>query len=748
MEEYGSAKERKEGLAPYLSPLGAWSLAVGTAIGWGSFVFSSNFYLQQAGPLGSVLGMLAGMAVMLFISRNYHLLMNLFPDSGGVYTYIKHVFGYDRAFLSAWFLSLTYLSMLWANATSLPLFARNFFGDIFRVGFLYNLFGYDVYLGEVLLTMGAIVLMGLLCMKRERLAVKLMVLMALTFVAGIVICFAVAMLNRDPGRFPMEPLFVPNTVNEFSQVLNIALMAPWAFIGFENISHSDREFAFSRKKSFRILAVAVVTTTLLYIFVILLSISAFPPEYSSWTAYIGDLNNLQGIKNLPAFFAAQYYLGETGIYLLAAALLSLVLTSLIGNTVALSRLFYAAAKDEILPDRFAELNKQKNPEHAVELIMLLSLGIPLLGRTAVGWIVDITTIGAIIVYGMVSAAAYKVAKDNGLQTERTTGLFGLAVMVLFALLMIFPNLFTHDTLQKETYFLITAWSIVGFLFLRNILNRDYERNFGRSVIVWVAFLALILFMELNWLRTANLDYNLKSIESVRSYYLGHGTAEQYALGDKVFLERLKEEMRLSSMENNSIVLVLFLFSLGMFFSNYAVVKKRADETEAELGATRNLAFRDAMTGVKSKLAYTEAVSGIDRKIAEKSEEDFAVVVCDVNGLKHINDTYGHKAGDEYIRSASRLICEYFKHSPVFRTGGDEFVVILEGRDFENRALLMKAMDKRVEANIALQEVVVSASYSDFDKEKDTKFHDAFERADALMYERKKWLKKMGARTRE
>ena len=76
------------------------------------------------------------------------------------------------------------------------------------------------------------------------------------------------------------------------------------------------------------------------------------------------------------------------------------------------------------------------------------------------------------------------------------------------------------------------------------------------------------------------------------------------------------------------------------------------------------------------------------------------------------------------------------------------MVILEGRDFENRALLMKAMDKRVEANIALQEVVVSASYSDFDKEKDAKFHDAFERADALMYERKKWLKKMGARTRE
>ena len=46
MEEYGSIKEKEEGLEPYLSPLGAWSLAVGTAIGWGSFVFSSNMYLS------------------------------------------------------------------------------------------------------------------------------------------------------------------------------------------------------------------------------------------------------------------------------------------------------------------------------------------------------------------------------------------------------------------------------------------------------------------------------------------------------------------------------------------------------------------------------------------------------------------------------------------------------------------------------------------------------------------------------
>ena len=207
MEEYGSIKEKEEGLEPYLSPLGAWSLAVGTAIGWGSFVFSSNMYLSEAGPMGSALGMLVGMVIMLFISRNYHYLMNRYPAAGGVYTYVKKIFGYDRAFLSFWFLGLAYLSMLWANATSVPLFFRNFFGDVFRVGYLYTIFNYEIYLGELLLTMGVILLTGLLCMKRERHAVRLMKVMVLVFVVGISVCFITAVMKRDLGANPIEPAF-------------------------------------------------------------------------------------------------------------------------------------------------------------------------------------------------------------------------------------------------------------------------------------------------------------------------------------------------------------------------------------------------------------------------------------------------------------------------------------------------------------------------------------------------------------
>ena len=79
----------------------------------------------------------------------------------------------------------------------------------------------------------------------------------------------------------------------------------------------------------------------------------------------------------------------------------------------------------------------------------------------------------------------------------------------------------------------------------------------------------------------------------------------------------------------------------------------------------------------------------------------------MNGLKKINDTLGHKAGDEYIRAACDMLCEYFKHSPVYRVGGDEFVVLLQGRDYDSRAEIMKNINVKIEENIGAEKVVMS-----------------------------------------
>ena len=248
--------DNNEGLRKHLSPLGAWAFAIGTSVGWGSLVVTANTYLAQAGPLGSVLGLVLGALIMALIARNYGYMMRCYPEAGGAYAYTREVFGYDAGFLTAWFLAMTYFAILWANATSLPLFARIFLGGTFRFGKLYTLFGYDVYIGEALLSAAAIALFGYLCARQRRVANGLMIALALLFTAGIAACFAGALLGKG---FTVQPAYIPDA-SALSQVVKIAVISPWAFIGFESISHGTEEFRFEHEKIRRVLLVAVVST--------------------------------------------------------------------------------------------------------------------------------------------------------------------------------------------------------------------------------------------------------------------------------------------------------------------------------------------------------------------------------------------------------------------------------------------------------------------------------------------------------
>ncbi|MBQ9003989.1 MAG: APC family permease, partial [Eggerthellaceae bacterium] len=494
----GNIQRGKTGLKPYLTPVGAWALALGTAIGWGSLVVTSNSYLLQAGPWGSIIGLLIGAVIMLVIARNYHYMINCFPDAGGAYTYSKEVFGHDHGFLTAWFLGLTYIAMFWANATSLPLFAQYFLGDMFKVGFLYTVFGYDVYAGEVLLTIVAILLAGALCARSRVGAMRILIGLAVLFCIGIAICFAASASGFASSPHSLEPGFIPDEP-AISQIVMIACISPWAFIGFENISHAAEEYAFPRNKTYRIMVAAVVTATALYVFVLLMSVWAYPPQYDSWLAYLSDLGNLKGIEGLPAFYAAYRYMGSAGVVVLMAALLGLIITSLIGNILALSRLFYALAKDAVLPRRIAQVNKRHIPAAGVALVAILSLAIPFLGRTAIGWIVDVTTIGATITYGLVSASTARVARARDDKAERATGLAGTVLMIAFGAQLVLPSLLSSQSLAPEAFFLVAAWGIIGFLCVRSLLGRDAGHRFGRSPIVWVSLLALVMFVTFVWM---------------------------------------------------------------------------------------------------------------------------------------------------------------------------------------------------------------------------------------------------------
>ena len=178
-------------------------------------------------------------------------------------------------------------------------------------------------------------------------------------------------------------------------------------------------------------------------------------------------------------------------------------------------------------------------------------------------------------------------------------------------------------------------------------------------------------------------------------------------------------------------------------------KERAEsdirEMDERLDRISHDAYKDGLTEVGNTMAYNKAVDEINEKIASGSAE-FAVVMVDINDLKKINDLHGHECGDEYIKGCSKIICDVFSHSPVFRIGGDEFVAILEGADYGKRNVGLRYLEQRFAMSYAKEDAPqwqrfsAAAGMADATSE-DAAFETVFKRADEAMYRTKNAFKK-------
>ena len=169
-------------------------------------------------------------------------------------------------------------------------------------------------------------------------------------------------------------------------------------------------------------------------------------------------------------------------------------------------------------------------------------------------------------------------------------------------------------------------------------------------------------------------------------------------------------------------------------------KEREVEQLVELNATKQLAYVDPLTGVKSKHAYVEYENQIDELIREKKIEEFSLFIFDLNDLKKINDDFGHETGDKYILESVDIIKKHFPNVDLYRYGGDEFIIILQNEAYENRFEHLNSFNEEIEANITKLEPVIAVGYADFLVNKDNTLRTVFLRADENMYSRKRRLK--------
>ena len=485
-----------------ISALGALGLSIGTAIGWGSFVVTGSSFLSKAGPLGSIIGIIIGMLIMLIFAYNYHYMMNKYPDSnGGIYTFAKNTLGGDHAFLVSWFLIITYAAILWANTSSFSLFARYIFGSTFQFGFHYVLGGYDVWLGEILLSLTFLLIFAGICLLKKKITTSIQAGLVLLFVGLIIAGFIVSAVMHRGGIETYKPDFASDGNNEFSQIVSVVGMMPWAFIGFESISHSSKDFKFRHRHVFKILALSVVISALVYILICQLSISVFPDEYSNWYEYLTSSTSLSGLDGIPAFYVINRYLGVPGLVMFIIALLAIIMTSLIGNILALSNLLHSMSEDGIFLKMFNKLDKNNNPRNIIIVITLISIVMLFFGRVLIGWIVDINTFCGIIVYAYISVITLINARHDKKQGRESfiTGITGIFFSVVFAIFVIVNDFVNSDYLAKESIAIFVVWSLIGFVYYAFLLKKDKVRLFGHSMVALFGLFVLIIYSIGSWL---------------------------------------------------------------------------------------------------------------------------------------------------------------------------------------------------------------------------------------------------------
>ena len=488
--------------ARYLSPLDVWAVAFGCTVGWGAFMLPGTTFLPVAGPLGTLIAMVISAVLILIIGGNISFLMRHNAGTGGIYAYTKEALGRNHAFLCSWFLSLSYLAILFLNATSLFNVIRVVFGNRLQEGYLYyNIGGNVIFMGEVGASIVALSCVGLLFINAKPLLQRLQTILAVLLLVGILVIagFCLPHMGSLSGSFGVQ-----NT-NPFFGIFSIVMLAPLPFFGFEVISLETVHFDFKVRHSRWIIALSVLLSGVCYVALTLVSTTAVPDGYASWQAYIADLGQLKGLPSAPTFFAAKEIMGQGGLWLVAFAALAAILTGIIAAYRATTRILATMSEDHILSNTFSKTT------HSILFVMVISILISIFGGNALGCFLELAALGAAICFGYASFSTWKLARQAGRRLFAVTGAVGTVASIMFAAVNLIPKLAAMEMMSTQAFILLAIWCLLGLVFYSLTVSRSGEVTNALSGTV---MFALLLYSALMWLGKQLVAAD--SLDSVRS----------------------------------------------------------------------------------------------------------------------------------------------------------------------------------------------------------------------------------------
>ena len=462
-----SHKHNEVKLERSLNPMNVWSLALGCIIGWGAFVMPGTTFLPNAGVMGTVWGMAVAAVIMIIVGMNYGYMVEKYPIAGGEYTFTEKTFGKKWAYVCGWFLSLSYLCIVPLNATALGLVSRKLLGGVLQFGHLYTVAGWDIYVGEILLTSLALIIFGIFSIKGVSFTGWIQTVIAMALVASVFVLVIAAFFCPEVKMSNLQPAY-PSEVKPMAAIIAVVAIAPWAFVGFDSIPQAAEEFNFSPKKVTGIMAVAIIFGAAVYVAMNTLTAAAMPWEEMMAAGY-----------DWPTGEAVEIIMGKVGLIFLGVAMTCAVLSGIVGFYMATSRLLMSMAREHALPKWFMILDpKTKTPKNAILFVMLISLTAPWFGREVLVWVVDMSSIGAAIGYGFTCAATYRTLKQNPQDKKpvlKALSIFGTLLSIVFVLLLIVPGMPSYLALESRSCLVI--WCVLGIIFYFWSKKQDFAGKY-------------------------------------------------------------------------------------------------------------------------------------------------------------------------------------------------------------------------------------------------------------------------------
>lgn len=473
-------ENNKANFKKQLSQAHVWAIAFGCIIGWGAFINPGKKFLPNSGVEGTAIAMVMGALVMMIIAFAYAYMVPKHPKAGGEFNYTKSCFGKIPAYICGWFLLSAYLTNVPMNSTAIGLIVDGLDGnaDILKWGFHYSIAGFEVWLGEMVLAMGILILFGVLNILGVKKAGFIQTVLATMLASCVFILTIAAFFSDKASILNMEPMWGFNraaalaaeattqNISEFahvgrqgiiSAILATFAIAPWAYVGFETIPQVAEEFKFSYTKVMLIMVVAIIFGCFVYVAnntVAAAAVANWPDRVlaGEWVLLIG----------------AEAMLGTFGKVILGLAVSSAVLSGIMGFYLASSRLMYSMSRDGYLPQIFGKIDeKYGTPKNAMIFCILISLSGPILGREALGWFVDMSAIGASIGFFFTCASTLITMKrdNDGSKLLKTMAVLGVSFAVIFVILQLVPIPGLSGVhFGKESYLMLVVWILIGAAF--------------------------------------------------------------------------------------------------------------------------------------------------------------------------------------------------------------------------------------------------------------------------------------------